>query len=54
MGMVCPMCRAHFDKLFVPLIDKEMQKKIQEDVAELFEERKQELIKDGKWMGNKR
>ena len=54
MGMVCPMCRAHFDKLFVPLIDKEMQKKIQEDVTELFEERKQELIKDGKWMGNKR
>ena len=24
-GMTCPMCRAHFDKLFVPQVDKTLQ-----------------------------
>ena len=24
-GMTCPMCRAHFDKLFIPQIDVELQ-----------------------------
>ena len=27
-GMTCPMCRAHFDKLFVPEIDLELQAQI--------------------------
>ena len=24
-GMTCPMCRAHFDKLFVPQVDTQLQ-----------------------------
>ena len=24
MGMTCPLCRAHFDKLFVPVVDKDI------------------------------
>ena len=24
MGMTCVLCRAHFDKLFVPVVDKEL------------------------------
>ena len=27
-GMTCPMCRAHFDKLFIPQIDRELQDEI--------------------------
>ena len=23
-GMTCPMCRAHFDKLFIPQVDKDL------------------------------
>ncbi len=54
MGMVCPLCRAHFDKLFVPVIDRDMQKKIQQDAEQDFEERKQQLIQEGAWRGNKK
>ena len=25
MGMTCPLCRAHFDKLFIPVVDRELQ-----------------------------
>ena len=27
-GMTCPMCRAHFDKLFIPQVDRELQEEI--------------------------
>ena len=27
-GMTCPMCRAHFDKLFVPEVDTQLQEEI--------------------------
>ena len=40
MGMTCPMCRAHFDKLFVPVVDKELQAKIRDEMGDQFEERK--------------
>ena len=50
--MVCPLCRAHFDKLFVPVIDRDIQKTISEDHKEDFEERKAELLKAGLWRGN--
>ena len=50
--MVCPLCRAHFDKLFVPVIDRDIQKQISEELKDDFEERKAELVKSGLWRGN--
>ena len=47
------MCRAHFDRNFVPVIDKEMQNQIKQELSEEFEARKQEMIADGLWTGNK-
>ena len=41
--MTCPLCRAHFDKLFVPVVDKVLQQKIQAQMGKEFEERKEEL-----------
>ena len=40
MGMTCPLCRIHFDKLFVPVIDKELQEaitKLRERVFDIAE-----------------
>ena len=47
--MTCPMCRVHFDKLFVPVIDYELQAAIKAEMGEQFEERKAELEKEGNW-----
>ena len=52
--MTCPMCRAHFDKLFIPQIDKDLQAEIAEAMGREFEERKLELEQAGEWMENKR
>ena len=54
MGMTCPMCRQHFDKLFVPVVDKELQDEIAKVSGSEFEERKAQLQKDGLWVGTKR
>ena len=54
MGMTCPLCRAHFDKLFVPVVDKDFQKRIAKEMGSEFEERKAELEKAGEWVENKR
>jgi len=54
MGMTCPLCRAEFDNLFVPVVDKDLQNEIMQAAGEEFEERKQELIAEGEWRGNKK
>ena len=43
-GMCCPLCRAHFDKLFVPQVDTVFQKEIMENAKDAFEARKEKLI----------
>lgn len=50
--MTCPMCRAHFDKLFVPQIDTELQDQIAAEMGTQFEERKAALQAEGEWLGN--
>ena len=52
--MTCPMCRAHFDKLFVPQVDIELQREIAAAMGQMFEERKQELEDAGEWLGSMR
>ena len=54
MGMTCPLCRAHFDKLFIPAVDKDFQKRIAKEMGSEYEERKAELEKAGEWVDNKR
>ena len=49
MGMTCPMCRAHFDKLFIPVLDEDLQHEIEEEKTEEFNQIKAQLKKDGKW-----
>ena len=53
-GIPCPMCRAHFDKLFIPQVDRELQEEIAAAMGAEFEERKAEVIAAGEGMGNKR
>ncbi len=53
MGMCCPLCRRNFDKLFVPRVDKDLQNEIIINAGAEFEERKEELIKEGLWRGDK-
>ena len=48
------MCRSHFDKLFVPVVDKELQAQIAHDMGRQYEERKAELEAAGDWIGDKR
>ena len=43
------MCRAHFDKLFIPEVNLEFQKHIADQMGAQFEERKQELEAEGEW-----
>ena len=52
MGMCCPLCRRNFDKLFVPRVDKDLQNEIIINAGAEFEERKEELIKEGLWRGD--
>ncbi len=52
MGMCCPLCRRNFDKLFVPRVDKDLQNEIIINARAEFEERKEELIKEGLWRGD--
>ena len=54
MGMTCPLCRAHFDKLFIPVVDKALQEQIALEAGYQFEERKAQLVGQGKWVGSKR
>ena len=49
--MTCPMCRSHFDKLFVPEVDKDLQDMIALEMGAQFEERKAELEAAGEWIG---
>ena len=42
-GMTCPMCRATFDKKFIPQVDKDLQLEIAQAMGEKFNERKAEL-----------
>ena len=39
----------HFDKLFVPVIDKELQAAIKAEMGQKFEERKAELVAENAW-----
>ena len=48
------MCRAIFDKHFVPQVDLELQEEIARAMGEQFEERKAELEAEGEWLANKR
>ena len=43
------MCRAHFDKLFIPEVNIELQKHIESQMGSEFEERKKELCAAGEW-----
>ena len=52
--MTCPMCRSHFDKLFVPEVDKDLQDMIALKMGAQFEERKAELEAAGEWVGLRR
>jgi transcription initiation factor IIF auxiliary subunit len=52
--MTCPMCRAHFDKNFLPSIDKGLQEEIKEQLGEEFETRKAELMSLGEWAANRK
>ena len=54
MGMTCPLCRAEFDKNFVPAVDLGLQSEMIQNIPKAFEERKAELVKEGLWRGNKR
>ena len=45
------MCRAYFDKAFVPQIDKELVKEIKKNAGDEFEQRKAELVEEGQWFG---
>jgi hypothetical protein len=51
--MTCPLCRATFDKLFIPAIDKDLQEKISGMFEQEYEEAKSDLVKAGEWRGNK-
>ena len=42
-GMTCPLCRAHFDKLFIPVLDEDLQQEIQEEKKEEFNVIKKQL-----------
>ena len=52
--MTCPFCRAEFDKLFVPVIDMDMQNELQMSDAVKFEIAKAEMQEAGDWVGNKK
>ena len=52
--MTCPFCRAEFDKLFVPVIDTELQKELALSDPEAFEMAKEELKQAGQWRGEKK
>lgn len=52
-NMTCPMCRAQFSQFFIPTVDKELQRQIQREMGQQFEERKSELIAAGEWLRNK-
>ena len=54
MGLTCPLCRAEFDKNFVPAVDIGLQSEMKMNIGEEFEKQKNELIKTGKWRGDKR
>ena len=54
LGHSCPMCRAHFDKKFVPQIDKDLQLEIAEAMGKQFEERKMSLEQAGEWFNSRR
>ena len=47
------MCRRQFDEQFMPVVDKETQKEIEELFPQDFEERKKQLIMTGLWRGEK-
>lgn len=48
------MCRSHFDKLFIPEVDTQLQQQIASEMGSQFEERKAELEAAGEWLGNVR
>ena len=47
------MCRAHFDKLYIPQVDRDLQLEISQRMGLQFEERKAELERAGEWIGLK-
>ena len=52
--MTCPMCRAHFDRKFIPQVDKDLQLEIAQAMGAQFEERKASLEAAGEWFANRR
>lgn len=53
-GMCCPLCRSKFPRSFAPVVDRSMQKTIEEEMGEDFKKRKMELIKSKDWVGSKK
>ena len=51
--MTCPLCRAEFDKNFVPAVDIKIQSEVKLNFNSAFEQRKAELIQQGLWRGNR-
>lgn len=49
----CPLCRGEFNERFQPIVDLELQKELIEQFPDDFEKRKNELIKNNTWQGNK-
>ena len=52
--MACPMCRAHFDKHFIPQIDRDLQEEIAAAMGQQFKDKKAEQVANGEWFANKR
>ena len=42
-GKPCPMCRNDMNQ-YIPNVDKQLKQEIMDNFAELFEERKEELV----------
>ena len=52
--MSCPLCRSKLDRYFNPHVNENLQKQIKEDMKEMFEIRKNELVTANHWVGSKR
>ena len=49
--MSCPMCRASFSEpIFVPQVDKRYMKKIMDEMGPVYEEQKEHLVREGKYI----
>ena len=49
----CPLCRTPFAKDYKPKVDKDLQKFVSQIADSEWKQRKSELVKDGKWVGDR-